>query len=89
VFSAVYGGNSRVKQHHSGVVGRVLDKEMGKEFFRALGHSASPSLMLGDARLVVGGCPETSDSGQRNLLKPALENQPFAASRRQGFLGKV
>jgi hypothetical protein len=40
VFSAVYGGNSRVKQHHSGVVGRVLDKEMGKEFFRALGHSA-------------------------------------------------
>jgi stress-induced morphogen len=32
VFSAVYGGISRVKQHHSGVVGNVLGKEMGKEF---------------------------------------------------------
>jgi hypothetical protein len=32
VFSAVYGGISRVKRHHLGVVGRVLGKEMGKDF---------------------------------------------------------
>ena len=32
VFSAVYGGIGRVKRHHSGVVGNVLGKEMGKEF---------------------------------------------------------
>ena len=31
VFSAIYGGISRVKRHHSGAVGRVLGKEMGKE----------------------------------------------------------
>jgi len=40
VFSAVYLGISRVKWHHSGVVGRVLGKEMGKESLRAQGESA-------------------------------------------------
>jgi hypothetical protein len=43
----------------------------------AVGHSSSP-----------GSCPKTSDSGQRNLLKPALENQSLTASRRVGLLGK-
>ena len=33
MFSAVYGGIRRVKQHHLGVVGRVLGKEMGKDFW--------------------------------------------------------
>jgi hypothetical protein len=33
VFSAVYGGIRRVKRHHSGVVGKVLGKEMGKDFW--------------------------------------------------------
>jgi hypothetical protein len=33
-------------------------------------------------------CPQTSDSGQRNLLKPALENQSLAVSGMAGFLGK-
>jgi hypothetical protein len=33
VFSAVYGGISRVKRHHSGVVGNVLGKETGKDFW--------------------------------------------------------
>jgi hypothetical protein len=33
-------------------------------------------------------CPQTSDSGQRNLLNPALANQSLAVSRREGFLGK-
>jgi hypothetical protein len=33
-------------------------------------------------------CPELSVSGQRNLLKPALENQSLAVSRMAGFLGK-
>ena len=32
--------------------------------------------------------PETSDSGQRNLLKPPLENQSLGLSRMAGFLGK-
>ena len=32
--------------------------------------------------------PKSSDSGQRNLLKPALENQSLAVSRMAGFLGK-
>jgi hypothetical protein len=32
-FSASYGGIIRVKRHHSGAVGKVLGKEMGKEFF--------------------------------------------------------
>ncbi len=32
MFSAVYGGISRVKRYHSGVVGNVLGKEMGKDF---------------------------------------------------------
>jgi stress-induced morphogen len=32
VFSAIYGGISRVKRHHSGAVGRVLGKELGKDF---------------------------------------------------------
>jgi stress-induced morphogen len=32
VFSAIYGGISRVKRSHSGAVGKVLAKEMGKEF---------------------------------------------------------
>ena len=41
-----------------------------------------------DVQLAVGGCPETSDSGQLNLLKPALENQSLAGSRMAGFLGK-
>ena len=30
VFSAIYGGIRRVKRHHSGAVGKVLGKEMGK-----------------------------------------------------------
>jgi len=33
VFSAVYAGISRVKRHHSGAVGNVLGKEMGKDFW--------------------------------------------------------
>lgn len=33
-------------------------------------------------------CPQTSDSGQRNLLKLALENLSLAVSRLEGFLGK-
>ena len=37
VFSAVYGGISRVKRPHLGVVGSILDKEMGKDLPRALG----------------------------------------------------
>jgi hypothetical protein len=37
VFSAGYGGISRVKRPHSGVVGSILDKEMGKDLPRALG----------------------------------------------------
>ena len=37
VFSAVYGGISRVKQPHLGVVGSILGKEMGKDLPRALG----------------------------------------------------
>ena len=40
VFSAAYVGISRVKRPHLGVVGSILGKEMGKEFFRALDHSA-------------------------------------------------
>jgi hypothetical protein len=33
-------------------------------------------------------CPKSSDSGQRNRLIPALENQSLAVSRMVGFLGK-
>jgi hypothetical protein len=33
-------------------------------------------------------CPKTSDFGQPNLPKPALENQSFALSGMAGFLGK-
>ncbi len=33
VFSAVYGGISRVKRHHSGAVGRVLGKDLGNDFW--------------------------------------------------------
>ena len=40
VFSAVYGGISRVKRPHLGVVGSILGKEMGKESLRAQGESA-------------------------------------------------
>jgi hypothetical protein len=32
VFSATYCGIGRAKRHHSGVVGKVLGKELGKEF---------------------------------------------------------
>ena len=32
--------------------------------------------------------PETVDSGQRNLLKPPLENQPLAMGLMAGFSGK-
>jgi len=39
VFSAVYGGISRVKRPHLGVVGSILGKEMGKDLPRALGLS--------------------------------------------------
>ena len=35
-----------------------------------------------------GSAPKSSDSGQRNLLKPGLENQSFAVSGMAGFLGK-
>jgi hypothetical protein len=50
VFSAIYGGICRVKRHHSGVVGRVLGKEMGKDFWCRFSlnnsaHPASPRLM--------------------------------------------
>jgi hypothetical protein len=50
VFSVIYGGISRVKQHHSGVVGGVLGKEMGKDFWCRFSlnnsaHPASPRLM--------------------------------------------
>jgi hypothetical protein len=34
VFSAIYGGLSRVRRHHLGAVGKVLGKEMGNEFSR-------------------------------------------------------
>ena len=37
MFSAVYGGIRRVKRLHLGVVGSILDKEMGKDLPRALG----------------------------------------------------
>ena len=37
VFAAVYGGISRVKRPHLGVVGSILGKEMGKGLPRALG----------------------------------------------------
>jgi hypothetical protein len=33
VFSAIYAGIRRVKWHHLGVVGGVLGKEMGKDFW--------------------------------------------------------
>jgi len=33
VFSAAYAGIHRVRKHNSGAVGRVLDKEMGKDFW--------------------------------------------------------
>jgi Ni2+-binding GTPase involved in maturation of urease and hydrogenase len=33
VFSAAYGGISTAKRHHLGVVGRVLGKELGKDFW--------------------------------------------------------
>ena len=33
-------------------------------------------------------CPKTSDSGQRNLLKSAFENQSLAVIGIAGFLGK-
>ena len=39
VFSAAYGGISRVKRPHLGVVGSILGKEMGKDLPRALGLS--------------------------------------------------
>jgi hypothetical protein len=39
VLSVVYGGISRVKQPHLGVVGNILDKEIGKDLPRALGLS--------------------------------------------------
>jgi hypothetical protein len=32
VFSAIYGGISRVKRHHSGAVGSVLGNKLGKDF---------------------------------------------------------
>jgi hypothetical protein len=37
VLSVAYGGISRVEQPHLGVVGSILDKEMGKDLPRALG----------------------------------------------------
>jgi len=37
VFSAAYGGISRVKRPHLGVVGSILGKEMGKALPRTLG----------------------------------------------------
>jgi hypothetical protein len=36
VFSAVYGGIRRAKRLHLGVVGSILDKEMGKDLPPAL-----------------------------------------------------
>jgi hypothetical protein len=33
VFSAIYGGIGRVKRHHSGAVGKVLGKDLGKDPF--------------------------------------------------------
>ena len=44
--------------------------------------------LMGNSVDRTSGCPKTSDSGQRNLLKPALENQSLAVSRVAGFLGK-
>jgi len=41
VLSVVYGGISRVKQPHLGVVGSILDKEIGKDLPRALGLSVT------------------------------------------------
>jgi hypothetical protein len=32
-FSAIYGGISRVKRHHSGAVGKVLGKDLGNRSF--------------------------------------------------------
>ena len=37
MFSAVYGGISRVKRHDLGVVGSILGKEMGKDWPRVMG----------------------------------------------------
>jgi stress-induced morphogen len=50
VFSAIYGGIRRVKRHHSGVVGRLLGKDLGKEFSRALSQSAKHRSRSGEMR---------------------------------------
>ena len=65
VFSAVYGGIGRIKRPHLGVVGSILDKEMGKALPRALGlfvmHWASVISICNNANLPAFGqsCTET------------------------------
>ena len=71
--SAVYGGIGRVKRPHLGVVGRVLDKEMGKDLPRDVGLS----VMHGAPAISICNTANVSASGQRRTETLMLSGIPI------------